>query len=71
MKTADEILKMMVTVNGRYTPEVVKHALNYARIEALTEACKVVKTYKVGNSGSWYDAAVDKNPIIKMIEKLS
>lgn len=36
----------------------------------LTEAVNVVKTHKVGNSGSWYDAEVDKSTIINLINQV-
>jgi len=52
--------------SGRYDYAIL--AINQARKEVLTEAANVVKTYKVGNSGSWYDAAVDKSTITDLIK---
>ena len=54
-----------------YHESSIIEMINRARIDALTAAMNVVKTYKVGNSGSWMDAAVDREPIIKIINKIS
>lgn len=50
--------------------ELILDMINEVRKEALEEACNRVKTYKVGNSGSWHDAAVDKSTIIELIKQL-
>lgn len=52
-----------------YHEEVIEEMINKAKKDALAEACNVVKTYKIGNSGSWRDAAVDKSPIIELIKQ--
>lgn len=52
-----------------YHASQIKQMINKARIDVLSEACNVVKTYKISNTGSWYDAAVDRTPIIELIKK--
>ena len=39
-------------------------------IKVLMDIANKIKTHKVGNSGSWYDAAVDRTPIIDKIKEL-
>lgn len=39
-----------------------------ARSEALKEAAEVAKTHKTGNSGSWFDASVDKESILSLLK---
>ena len=71
MKTTKEILTKFDCRPGKleidYALLVV--IINEARVDALTSACNVVKTYKVGNGGSWFDAAVDREPIIDLIKQ--
>jgi phage terminase large subunit GpA-like protein len=75
MKTANEWYRK---INSYSNPEQmndvprewVEKMINEARIEALTAACNVVKTYKVGNGGSWMDAGVDRTPITNLMKEL-
>ncbi len=70
MKAAKDYINEMGYADGdQFSSKHVADMINKARIEALTKACNVVKTYKVGNSGSWYDAAVDRTPIIELIKQ--
>lgn len=70
MKSAQEILSKYHYERGN--PEIdydlLVTIINDAKIDALNTACNLVKTYKVGNGGSWMDAGVDKTPIIELIK---
>jgi len=70
MKAAQDFINEYGYADGdQFSSKHVADMINRARVEALTKACNVVKTYKVGNSGSWYDAAVDRTPIIELIKQ--
>jgi len=72
MKSAQDFIsqhKPNIEYSSYYHESDIEDMINKARVEALNEACNVVKTYKVGNSGSWYDAAVDRTPIIELIKQ--
>ena len=69
MKSAQDFIsqhKPNIEYSSYYHESDIEDMINKARVEALNEACNVVKTYKVGNSGSWYDAAVDRTQIIEL-----
>lgn len=73
MRTAAEYIEQFEP-NQEYTSYYhesnIEQMINKARIDTLVEVCNVVKTYKVGNSGSWYDAAVDKDTILQLIKQI-
>ena len=51
----------------------VLEAMNLARIEAIKECAERAKTKKLeesGDHGSWYDAEVDKQSILSLIDEI-
>lgn len=72
MRTAQEFInehEPNLEYSSYYHESQIEQMINKARIEALNEACNVVKTYKVGNGGSWMDAGVDRTPIIDLMKQ--
>ncbi len=74
MRTADKYFngyKRLIDGVGYWVNEEdFKAAIVEAQKDAIMECCNKAKTYKVGNGGSWYDAAVDRGIFIKLLEEL-
>jgi len=67
----DEIVKEHIELgrSPRSDEWINKIAKAFAK-ECLTEAARKAKTHKTGNSGSWYDASVDPQSILSILEEI-
>jgi len=48
----------------------IKDALRKARIDTIKQCAERANTHKTGNSGSWFDASVDKKSILSLIDEI-
>lgn len=73
MKTAKEIIKETLTpdytLGALSNQDIVDCMIIYAE-QALDEASRKAITIKIGNSGSFFDASVDRESILKIKEQL-
>lgn len=74
MKTASDILLDKESESngfqGLYTFETAMEAMQEYASQFIDAAAKEAKTIKMGNSGSSYDVAVDRQSILKLKEQL-
>ena len=53
-----------------YSEKNMIEAMNQARIDTIKQCARRANTHKTGNSGSWFDASVDKQSILSLIDEI-